>query len=58
MNEQRSISGVALPVSLIFSGATFALFPEIASANVLDNFGDAILGILNSTFLTSLLNHF
>ncbi len=28
-----------------------ALTPEIASANVLDNFGDAILGILNNTFL-------
>lgn len=28
-----------------------ALAPELASANVLDNFGDAILGILNNTFL-------
>ena len=31
--------------------AALALAPEIASANVLDNFGDAILGILNNTFL-------
>lgn len=28
-----------------------SLAPELASANVLDNFGDAILGILNNTFL-------
>jgi type IV secretory pathway VirB2 component (pilin) len=28
-----------------------ALAPEMASANVLDNFGNAILGILNNTFL-------
>ena len=28
-----------------------ALAPEIAAANVLDNFGNAILGILNNTFL-------
>ena len=28
-----------------------ALAPELASANVLDNFGNALLGILNNTFL-------
>jgi len=28
-----------------------ALAPELASANVLDNFGNAILGILNNSFL-------
>jgi type IV secretory pathway VirB2 component (pilin) len=28
-----------------------ALAPELAAANVLDNFGNAILGILNNTFL-------
>lgn len=28
-----------------------ALAPELAAANVLDNFGTAILGILNNTFL-------
>lgn len=28
-----------------------ALAPELASANVLDNFGDAVLGILNNAFL-------
>lgn len=28
-----------------------ALAPEMAAANVLDNFGEAILGILNNTFL-------
>ena len=28
-----------------------ALAPEMAAANVLDNFANAILGILNSTFL-------
>ena len=31
-----------------------ALAPEIASANVLDNFGNAILGIFNNTFLRAL----
>ena len=31
-----------------------ALAPEIASANVLDNFGNAILGILNNTFLRAI----
>jgi type IV secretory pathway VirB2 component (pilin) len=31
-----------------------ALAPEIAAANVLDNFGNAILGILNNTFLRAL----
>lgn len=34
--------------------AALALAPEIASANVLDNFGDAILGILNNTFLRAI----
>ncbi|MEA3641958.1 MAG: TrbC/VirB2 family protein [Lamprobacter sp.] len=34
--------------------AALALTPEIASANVLDNFGDAILGILNNTFLRAI----
>lgn len=31
-----------------------ALAPEIAAANVLDNFGNAILGILNNTFLRAI----
>ena len=31
-----------------------ALVPEIAAANVLDNFGNAILGILNNTFLRAI----
>lgn len=31
----------------------FALTPEIASATVLDNFGTALLGILNNVFLRS-----
>ena len=40
----RGIAALALLGGLL-------LAPEIASANVLDNFGDAILGILNNTFL-------
>lgn len=40
----RKILAVALLCGL-------ALAPELAAANVLDNFGDAILGILNNTFL-------
>ena len=40
----RNIAIVALLCGL-------ALAPEMAAANVLDNFGDAILGILNNTFL-------
>ena len=32
-------------------GCGLVLAPEMAAANVLDNFGDAILGILNNTFL-------
>ena len=31
-----------------------ALTPEIASATVLDNFGNALVGILNNTFLRSI----
>ena len=30
------------------------LAPELAAANVLDNFGNAILGILNNTFLRAI----
>ena len=40
----RNIAIVALLCGL-------ALAPEMAAASVLDNFGDAILGILNNTFL-------
>jgi len=43
----RSIAAMALLCGL-------ALAPEMAAANVLDNFGDAILGILNNTFLRAL----
>lgn len=32
----------------------FLLVPELASATVLDNFGDALLGILNNTFLRAI----
>jgi type IV secretion system protein VirB2 len=32
----------------------FLLAPELASANVLDNFGNALLGILNNTFLRAI----
>jgi type IV secretory pathway VirB2 component (pilin) len=40
----RTIAALALLSGLL-------LAPEMASASVLDNFGDAILGILNNTFL-------
>ena len=40
----RNIAIVALLCGL-------ALAPEMAAASVLDNFGNAILGILNNTFL-------
>jgi type IV secretion system protein VirB2 len=40
----RRIAALALLCGL-------ALAPELASANVLDNFGNAILGILNNVFL-------
>ena len=40
----RKIVVVALLCGLV-------LAPELAAANVLDNFGNAILGILNNTFL-------
>jgi len=43
----RGIAALALLGGLL-------LAPEIASANVLDNFGDAILGILNNTFLRAI----
>jgi len=39
---------------LLLSALCLALVPELAAANVLDNFGSALLGILNSTFLRSL----
>jgi type IV secretion system protein VirB2 len=32
----------------------FLLAPELASANVLDNFGNALLDILNNTFLRAI----
>jgi type IV secretion system protein VirB2 len=34
-------------------GLALGLVPELASATVLDNFGTALLGILNNTFLRS-----
>ena len=40
----RKIVVVALLCGLV-------LAPELAAANVLDNFGNAVLGILNNTFL-------
>ena len=43
----RGIAMAALLCGLI-------LAPEMAAANVLDNFGEAILGILNNTFLRAL----
>lgn len=43
----RSIAALSLLAAL-------TLAPEIASANVLDNFGEAILGILNNTFLRAI----
>jgi len=36
---------------LVFTVALLALAPEMASANVLDNFGNAMLNILNNNFL-------
>ena len=43
----RTIAIVALLCGLI-------LAPEMAAANVLDNFGNAVLGILNHTFLRAM----
>ena len=43
----RKIAVVALLCGL-------ALAPEMASATVLDNFGNALVGILNNTFLRSI----
>lgn len=40
----RHIAALALLCAL-------CLVPELASANVLDNFGNAVVGILNNTFL-------
>jgi len=39
---------------LVLGMALLALAPEIASANVLDNFGTAILNILNNNFLRAI----
>ena len=36
---------------LVFTMALLALAPEIASANILDNFGTAMLNVLNNNFL-------
>jgi type IV secretory pathway VirB2 component (pilin) len=45
------LADVLLLVSL---AVVFALMPDLAAANVLDNFGDAILGILNNGFLRAI----
>ena len=39
---------------LVFSMALLALAPEIASANILDNFGTAMLNVLNNNFLRAI----
>lgn len=39
---------------LVFTLALLALAPEIASANILDNFGTAVLNILNNNFLRAI----
>jgi type IV secretory pathway VirB2 component (pilin) len=36
---------------LVFTMALLALAPEMASANILDNFGTAMLNVLNNNFL-------
>jgi len=36
---------------LLATGCTLALLAEPASATVLDNFGNALLGIMNNTFI-------
>lgn len=38
-------------IALVSVLCALAFAPEMAAANVLDNFGNAILGILNNTFL-------
>ncbi len=49
--SKRSLTSTS-GVAVLFCAA--ALLPEVASANVLDNFGQAILGILNSGFLRAI----
>jgi len=39
---------------LVFTMALLALAPEMASANILDNFGTAMLNILNNNFLRAI----
>ena len=39
---------------LVFTLALLALAPETAAANILDNFGTAMLGILNNNFLRAI----
>lgn len=39
---------------LVFSMALLALAPEMASANILDNFGTAMLNVLNNNFLRAI----
>ena len=39
---------------LVFTMALLALAPEIASANILDNFGTAMLNVLNNNFLRAI----
>jgi type IV secretion system protein VirB2 len=39
---------------LVLTMAVLALAPQIASANILDNFGTAMLNILNNNFLRAI----
>jgi len=39
---------------LVLTLALLALTPEMASANILDNFGTAVLNILNNNFLRAI----
>ena len=41
-------------LGLVAAGCAIALFPDVASANVLDNFGNALLSILNNNFLRAI----
>ena len=41
-------------IGLVAAGCCIALFPDVASANVLDNFGNALLSILNNNFLRAI----
>lgn len=40
-------------LDVVAVGMVLLVVPELASANILDNFGNAILGILNNGFIRS-----